>query len=154
MATIYPGLVFYTDACTADKVGLVRTPSTYQYGDSLELCPVRSELYIICKDGTVQSVKEPERPIGWEVGESETGWVWRVTQVGHTPEPCVVRFHSRAEPPPGRGKIGSMVIAYSREAAIYETDDDGEPEVTSNISFPVCPGAPRKIRNPFFDKTV
>jgi hypothetical protein len=47
-----------------------------------------------------------------------------------------------------------MVIAYSREAAIYETDDDGEPEVTSNISFPVCPGAPRKIRNPFFDKTV
>jgi len=165
MATIYPGLQFYAEVmATADPPPtLCRTPSTYSYGDRLELAPRRNDLYVICADGSVQSVHEPDRPIGWELLESEYGWSYRVTQVGFDPQPCLVEGHSRAEVirPGGRG-VGSRVfvatriepleskpngeipelsMAFSRQAAIYETEDDGEPEVTSE---PVCPGAPRK----------
>jgi hypothetical protein len=68
---------------------------------------------------------------------------------------CLVRFHSRAaEIRPGGRNVGTCVFNSShneegsRFAEIYDTEDDGEPEVTSS---PECPGAPRKAsRNEFF----
>jgi hypothetical protein len=53
--------------------------------------------------------------------------------MGFEPKKCMVTFNSKIENPPAGGKqIGSKVAAcYSREAAIYEEDDEGEPEVSS-----------------------
>jgi len=129
---------FYCDVAPSSPGGLCRTPSTYGFGDSLELSPVKNELYVICKDGSVQSVNEPDRPIGWELHDTPNGWRFRISQMGFESQPCEVTYHSRVDPPPvGGRRVGSRVFAaYSREAAMYEQDDeDGEPEVTSNISF-------------------
>jgi len=126
---IRPGLQFYVDVI--DPVyptdgSLCRTFSTYGHGPDFEVEPQRNELYIIRNDGTVISVRDPERPIGWEIFESENNcWFYKVSQAGHRLKACVVRACSDSD---------------SREAAIYETEDEGEPEVTS----PQCPGAPRK----------
>ena len=172
MATIYPGLQFYAEviATAGPAPTLYRTPSTYGHGNALELAPRPNDLYVVCQDGSVQSVWEPDRAIGWEIFESETGWSYRVTQVGFEPQPCLVRYHSRAvEIRPGGRVVGSCVfvakciqplesepngeipklsVAFSSHAAIYEADEEGEPEVTSS---PECPGAPRKAaRNHHF----
>jgi hypothetical protein len=164
--SLTPGLQFYAEviSCLAPDVPtLRRTPSTYSYGANLELAPRPNDLYVVCQDGSVQSVWEPDRPIGWEIFETENGWSYRVTQVGFEPRPCLVRYHSRAEEirPGGRG-VGTCVLlapleTYSRFAAIYEDAEEGEPEVTSRtpegspVSSPECPGAPRKAsRNEFF----
>ena len=130
-----PGLKFFAEAIEPlypPGPGLYRTVSTYQYGDRLECQPKMNELYIVCRDGSIQSVYEPDTPIGWELIESPTGYFYRVTQVGFTPKKCLVRYHSRdPAPPTGKGSIGSVVRFYSCEAAIHEQADDGEPEVTS-----------------------
>jgi len=121
-STIRPGLQFYCTPVPMTHNVLQRTPSTYGYGDSLELRPRPNVLYVICEDGSVQAVHEPERPIGWCVFENENGWFYQIAQAGFEPMSCILTYHS----------------GYSREAAIYEDDeDDGEPEVTSNISFDV-----------------
>jgi len=148
MSTIYPGVQFYAEGISVDcPVGLSRTPSTYGYGSRLELAPRRNDLYVMCADGSVQSVWEPDRPIGWELHETPNGWSYCVSQVGFEPKPCIVRYHSRAEIIPMGGEIPELSIDFSRHAAIYESPDEGEPEVTS----PECPGAPRKLsKNAFF----
>lgn len=163
MSTIYPGVQFYAEGISVDcPVGLCRTPSTYGYGSRLELAPRRNDLYVMCADGSVQSVWEPDRPIGWELHETPNGWSYRISQVGFAPVSCLVRYHSRAEIiPMGGGSVGTIValeslndgenpelsIDFSRHATIYESPDEGEPEVTS----PECPGAPRKLsKNAFF----
>jgi len=163
MSTIYPGLQFYADVITQvsndEPSTLCRTPSTYSFGSRLELFPQRNILYVVCKDGSVQSVFEPDLPIGWEISESENGWTCRISQVGFEPRPCLVRYHSKAESiRPGGHQIGSQVFrarivpSFSRHASIYEAEDDGDPEVTSTppqnspASSPECPGAPRKAR--------
>jgi hypothetical protein len=143
-----PGLQFYCSPLTClngPEQGLCRTPSTYSYGNSLELAPVPNRLYVVCNDGSVQDAYDPEYPIGWEILESENGWAYRITQVGFEPRRCMVSYHSRVESPPQGGKqVGTHVfVSYSREAAIYEEAEDGEPEVTSSISFDVVD----KIRN-------
>ena len=174
-ATLYPGVQFYAEVI-ADTHTLRRTPSTYSYGNRLELVPRRNDLYVICADGSVQSVWESERPIGWEVFETENGWAYRITQVGFEPQPCLVRFHSRADTiRPGSRGVGTCVfverrvepieskpdgeitdlsVSFSRFAAIYEAEEDGEPEVTSTPP-PECPGAPRKAaRNIAFGSAI
>ena len=166
-ATLYPGVQFYAEVISADRpLGLCRTPSTYGHGSKLELAPRHNDLYVICADGSVQSVWEPDRPIGWEVFESETGWSYCVTQVGFEPQPCLVRYHSRTEAIPSGGgsdarpvpletlpdgEVESLGMAFSRHAAIYESAEEGEPEVSS----PECPGAPRKAaRNAAFGSAI
>jgi hypothetical protein len=101
---------------------------------------------------TIQSVFEPEKPIGWELLDENDGWYFRVTQVGFSPEPCIVTAVGYVNDfPLGTGQIGSIVkMAYSRaDAMMIDFDDDGEPEVTSKPPGE-CPGAPRKGTNPFF----
>jgi len=132
-----PGLKFFAEAIDPlypPGPGLYRTVSTYGMGDRLECQPKQNELYIVCQDGSIQSVYDPEQPIGWELIKNCNDYFYRVTQVGFMPKKCLVRYHSREpEPPLGAKSIGSTVRCYSREAAIYEQQDDGEPEVTSAL---------------------
>jgi hypothetical protein len=49
-------------------------------------------------------------------------------------------------------KIPNLSLSFSRNAIIYENEEEGDPEVTSTARIsPECPGAPRKVsRNEFF----
>ena len=140
-----PGTLFLCRSITSlyDKRALYRTASVYQYGDRLETQPDPQTVYVVCKDGSVQSVVEPDKPIGWEVGD---GW-YRLTQTGFDPIYCVVSVIGHADTiPEGRGRIGSQVH-YSREIAFEAAsqnaqtlcgdEDEDEDEVTSSISFVV-----------------
>ena len=131
-----PGLQFYAEQIDPlyPPTGLYPTMSTYGLLD-LEGGPKRNELYVVCKDGSIQSVHEPSRPIGWELIEEGDEWFYRVTQMNHPKKRCAVRYHSRTQDPPaGRGRIGSVVtVAVPQNAKLTEQDDDGEPEVTSQL---------------------
>jgi len=132
-----PGLKFFAEAIEPlypPGPGLYRTVSTYQYGDRLECQPKLNELYVVCRDGSIQSVYDPTTPIGWELIESGMKYFYRVTQFGFTPKKCLVRYHSRdPDPPKGAGSVGNVVKFYSCDANIYEEADSGEPEVTSAL---------------------
>lgn len=138
MATlIVPGLQFYAESIPTPSFGALG-PTMSSYGiPNLEGAPRRNELYVVCRDGSIQSVYEPERPIGWELLEEDNTWYYRVTQMNHKPEPCLVRFHGKnADPPAGRGKIGSVVFracATPACAEISHQNDDGE-EVDSELA--------------------
>jgi len=128
MAT--PGLKFFAEPMAVKpSVGLAPTMSTYSYGDRLEGAPTHNELYIVCKDGSIQSVYDPSKPIGWELIDEDGAWFYRVTQMNHTPQPCLVRYHSvDPTPPKGRGRIGSMVfmarkVDVPQNAEIIEQND-------------------------------
>jgi hypothetical protein len=140
MAT--PGLKFFAEPMAVQpSVGLAPTMSTYSYGDRLEGEPKYNELYIVCKDGSIQSIYDPSKPIGWELFEEDSQWFYRVTQMNHKPHPCLVRYHSTdPNPPKGRGKIGSVVMMAYRstvdtpqEAEITEQKDN-DLEVISKYS--------------------
>jgi hypothetical protein len=136
-----PGLKFFAEQIDPlyPPTGLYPTMSTYQFGLDLEGGPKRNELYVVCKNGTIQSVYEPGRPIGWELIEEGDEFWYRVTQMNHPRKRCAVRYHSRVEDPPaGRGSIGSVVQIYRRvddppqEAEVTEQKDEGD-EVTSQL---------------------
>jgi len=135
-----PGLKFFAEQIDPvyPATGLYPTMSSYGILN-LEGGPQRNELYVVCQNGTIQSVYEPERPIGWELIEDGDEWWYRVTQMNHPRKRCTVRFHSRVEDPPaGRGPIGSVVVAARRildppqQAEIMNQDDGGE-EVSSQL---------------------
>ena len=142
MATILktPGLKFYAEQLDPlyPATGLYPTMSTYQFGMDLEGGPKRNELYVVCKDLSIQSVHEPDRPIGWELIEDGDEWFYRVTQMNHPRKRCALRYHSRIEDPPaGRGSIGSVVqicrrVEPPQEAEVTEQKDQGD-EVTSQL---------------------
>ena len=132
-----PGLQFYAEQIDPlhPSTGLYPTMSMYGLLN-LEGGPQRNELYVVCKDGSIQSVHEPSRPIGWELIEDEfDDWYYRVTQMNHPKKRCAVRYHSRTEnPPAGHGRIGSVVtVEASQNAEITEQKDEGEDEVTSQL---------------------
>jgi hypothetical protein len=153
-----PGLKFFAEQIDPvyPATGLYPTMSTYQFGFDLEGGPKQNELYVVCKDGSIQSVYEPDRPIGWELIEDGDDWFYRVTQMNHPRKRCAVRYHSRMDDPPkGRGRIGSVVAVCRRiedppqTAEVATQDDEGEDEVTSTPPStprgePVCPDAPQK----------
>jgi hypothetical protein len=132
-----PGLQFYAEQIDPvyPSTGLYPTMSTYGILD-LEGGPKRNELYVVCKDGSIQSVHEPNRSIGWELIEEGDDWYYRVTQMNHPKKRCAVRYHSRVEDPPaGRGHIGSVVVACRRveepqKAEVIDQKDEGD-EVAS-----------------------
>lgn len=149
MASIVrPGFKFEVIMSMTSTAGLSRTASQYSHGEALETRPKGGELYIICKDGSVQSVSDPNRPIGWELLEDGDVFYWRVTQVGFSPERATVLSVEYADNyPDGKGFIGSTVsVCTSRDAMMIDFDD-GEDEVTSPFSLP-CPGAPLKAPRP------
>ena len=136
-----PGLQFYAEQVDPlyPPTGLYPTMSIYEYGLDLEGGPKRNELYVVCKDGSIQSVHEPSRPIGWELIEDGDEWFYRVTQMNHPRKRCAVRYHSRVDDPPaGKGYIGSVVVAYRRcdppqDAEITEQEDEGS-DVESQLT--------------------
>jgi len=146
-----PGLLFYAEPYVlAAPVSLEPTMSTYKYGFDLEGAPKKNDLYVVCKDHTVQSAHEPDRPICWELIEKDDQWFYRVTQMNHALKPCLVRCVGKADSiPDGRGRIGSFVGFYTTQnAQDSQMEDDGE-EVSSCLSFVTdsdseCPGAPLK----------
>jgi hypothetical protein len=112
---ITPGVLFDLELAPSEPSSrLARTPSTYEYGASLETRPVKGEAYVMCADGSIQSKWFPEKPIGWELVKMPGtlfGTGWRVTQVGFEPEECSPSILGRAEEiPEGRGKIGSQIF--------------------------------------------
>jgi len=124
-----PGLKFFADSIIVPTVGLAPTMSTYGIMD-LSGSPKNNELYVVCKDGSIQSVYNPSSSIGWELFEENSAWFYRVTQMNHKPKPCLLRYHSTdPNPPAGRGHIGSVVMACRRnidtpqEAEITEQKD-------------------------------
>jgi hypothetical protein len=128
-----PGLKFFAEQIDPlhPPTGLYPTMSIYGLLN-LEGGPCRNELYVVCKDGSIQSVYEPDRPIGWELIEDGDEFWYRVTQMNHPRKLCTVRYHSRTEDPPvGRGSIGSVVDT-PQEAEITVQKDD-EDEVTSQL---------------------
>ena len=135
-----PGLKFFAEQIDPlyPPTGLYPTMSTYQFGMDLEGGPKRNELYVVCKDLSIQSVYEPSRPIGWEIIEDGHEFWYRVTQMNHPRKRCAVRYHSRVEDPPaGRGHIGSVVqicrrVEPPQEAEVTEQKDEGD-EVTSQL---------------------
>ena len=132
MAT--PGLQFYAEQVDPlhPPTGLYPTMSTYGYGMDLEGGPKRNELYVVCKDGSIQSVHEPNRHIGWELIEDGDEFWYRVTQMNHPRKRCAVRYHSRTDnPPDGHGRAGSVVtVERPQNAEITEQNDD-DVEVSS-----------------------
>ncbi len=135
-----PGLKFFADCIDPlyPPTGLFPTMSTYQYGFDLEGGPVKNELYVVCQNGTIQSVYEPDRPIGWELIEEGGEFWYRVTQMNHPRKRCSVRYHSRvADPPAGRGHIGSVVVACRRREEPQEaeiTEQKNEDDEVSSIA--------------------
>ena len=136
-----PGLQFYAEQIDPlhPPTGLYPTMSTYGLLD-LEGGPKRNELYVVCKDGSIQSVHEPNRPIGWELIEDGPEWFYRVTQMSHPKKRCMVSFHSwTKDPPVGRGRIGSIVTVERSYMDSQDSPQFGEiteqkdkgPEVTS-----------------------
>jgi hypothetical protein len=134
-----PGLKFFAEQIDPvyPTTGLYPTMSTYGILD-LEGGPQRNELYVVCKNGTIQSVYEPDRSIGWELIEEGDEFWYRVTQMNHPRKRCAVRYHSRVEDPPaGRGRIGSVVqicrrVERPQQAEVTEQKDDGD-DVTSQL---------------------
>jgi len=86
-----PGLQFYAEPMARD-------------GDPTASVPKRNELYVICRDGSVKSLWDPDQPIGWSLMESGDQWFYCEKRAGADPKPCLVRYHATSEnPPPGRG---------------------------------------------------
>ena len=150
---VTPGLQFFAEPMSTAQPGrLEPTMSTYGIAD-LEGSPQRGELYVICQDGSVQSVYQPGRPIGWQLLEDENGFYWRVTQVNHRPKPCMVGFHSRvADPPVGGRQVGSVVtferrIDSPQDAEMTEAVDN-DVEVCSRVFGPNMATALSMVNDP------
>jgi hypothetical protein len=109
-----PGLLF--------KAEPMSTVFSHIYGSSYETYPHRNELYVVCKDGSIQSRHDPERYIAWELIENEKeGWSY-----GHN-KPLLVFFVGwDTDIPDGRGSDLT-----STNACIVEGESEGEDEVTS-----------------------
>lgn len=110
-----PGLVF-----TAEP--LIRSVTSH-YGSKYEEFPLRNETYIVCRDGTIQALNDPERCILWNIIEEEDRWTDEKGQ------PMMVSFVAWcSDVPDGHGSD-------SRNAFIIDFDDDeGEPEVQSPVN--------------------
>lgn len=145
---VRPGLQFYAEPIRTPGVQrLEATASTYGILD-FEDKPKRGELYVVCRDRSVQSVWHPERSIGWVLLEAGDQWFYCVTQANHKPKPCMVSYHATSEDPPdGNGTIGGfwrgpykLPDTPQKAEVIEQSLDEGEPEVGSR--------APKKAPRP------
>ncbi len=72
--------------------GLRRAESTYGV-ENLEFHPKPSDLYTVCRDGSIYCLSDPSRAIGWELGVDDgldIPWI-RINQVGFYPVEVRVR---------------------------------------------------------------
>lgn len=82
---------------------MVLVPGLQFYAEPISCCgvvpadaPRLNELYVICRDGSVLSVYQPERTISWTVYEEGNTFYYG----NH--KPCLIRYHSKVPPPLGR----------------------------------------------------
>ncbi len=108
-----PGFQFYAEPIGANRFN--NTPAV----------PKRGELYVICRDGSVQSVWRPESPVEWTLIEDDDKFYFSSPS---GPVPCFVRYHATSEDPP----VGRH--ARPQAAEIITKDDDGEIEVSSLLA--------------------
>lgn len=108
-----PGLQFYAEPTGANRFN--NTPGA----------PKRGELYVICRDGSVQSVWRPESPVEWTLIEDDDKFYFSSP---NGPVPCFVRYHATSEDPP----VGRH--ATPQVAEIITKNDDGEIEVSSLLT--------------------
>jgi len=76
MSIIRPGLKFFAE------------PMAYEYA---EPSPKRGELYIVCKNGTINNVHNPREIITWSIAEYGDQFFY---VIGHTLARCLVTYHS------------------------------------------------------------
>lgn len=96
-----PGLKFFADPVIRDPEGGPRT----------------NELYVVCHDGSIQSVYHPDQYIDWDLIEDGPNWYY-----GPDRKKCIVRFHSRAADPP----IGRVPDAPQKAEITEQRDVDLE----------------------------
>ena len=110
---VIPGLQFYAEAMSCCVI-------------CTEPRPQKNELYVVCTDGSIQSVYNPKLSIEWELFEEDDTWYYKSAQDNHTPKRCLVRFHGIASTiPAGREYKDEPQNA----EAIFQMDND--PEVSS-----------------------
>lgn len=103
-----PGLQFFAEPIDTVYTRIRPNNQVFRPLGKPEWEPRINELYVICKDGTVQSVYEPEMRIGWELVDENDGWFYRLNQPGAGLRRCLVRYHATSEnPPDGRGKLAA-----------------------------------------------
>jgi len=116
-----PGLQFF--ARPIDTVYTRVRPANYVYRpvEKPEWEPTVNELYIICQDGSVQSVFDSNLRIGWELVEQDNEWFYRLNQDGQNLRRGQVSYHATSERPPmGHGKT---------PAEYTEPDASDEPKI-------------------------
>jgi hypothetical protein len=121
---------------------LSRTVSTYGLSN-LEFFPVKDEPYVVCSrfDNLMEvaSVKDPERPIGWELIYQSGTYYARVAQYGFDPVELRVTGIGRANEVPKPKTVGSVIkfikMQYEEPqmATIEDTNYEEEDEVMSKF---------------------
>ena len=96
-----PGLKFFADPMIRDPEG----------------GPRANELYVVCHDGSIQSVYHPNKYIDWDLIEDGDEWYY-----GPDRKRCIVRYHSRVADPP----IGRVPDAPQKAEIIKQRDADLE----------------------------
>ena len=107
-----PGLMFNAEP-------MFRVNSSH-YGAKYEEFPVRNETYVVCQDGTIQAMYDPQRCILWSLVEGDDGWS------DGNGNPLIVSFVGwRADVPEGHGSdsTNAYIIDFAEE--------EGEPDVSS-----------------------
>lgn len=129
---IYPGVMFKVSGVGSlyPVSGLYKTVSNYGYGDKLHYTPRENEVYVMCKDHSIQSVFDPQALIGWELIEDSNDFFYRVTQLYQEPKKCIVLWHGHMEDIPAGG---NQVIAefMPQNAEVIEQGSGSEAEVSS-----------------------
>lgn len=108
------------------KPGLMFQAAPLPTTSTPEGCPRTNVTYVVCQDGSIQDMYEPNRPIEWELLEDENGWYYRVTRMNHEPKPLAVFFRGNADPVPAGRRAEEPQMA-----EIIEQNDDGHEEVVS-----------------------
>lgn len=83
---VWPGLQFYAEPMGVSRFNI--TPGM----------PTPNELYVICRDGSVQSVWNPESPVEWTLFEIDDEFFFSAPS--GPAFPCFVRYHATSEDPP------------------------------------------------------
>jgi hypothetical protein len=121
---VYPGVMFKVSGV---ETGLFRTVSNYGHGDNLHCRPRENEVYVMCKDHSIQSVFQPQALIGWELIEDRNDFFYRVKQLNQEPIKCSVFWHGRLEDIPA----GVTGIDMPQCAEVIEQGGESEEEVSS-----------------------
>lgn len=114
---IAPGDIINISSFEEDtKYVLPRAPSTYCFGDTLELYPNPDSNYIVCNGDPANGYclcdqNDPSIPIGFVIVYVNDVPCFRITQVGYDPQQVTLQVVGKhVGPLPQRRTIGSHVV--------------------------------------------